>query len=181
MSNSKEKRIFMDLETGILTRRSIRMYDSSKKVSPADIDDILNMAMHAPSAHNRQSWEFVVITDPEVQEKVMKIHPWCAFLKDAGAGIMVCGNIDQEYDSGFWICDAAAATMNILHGAKARGLGSCWCAIYPNAERTDDFKRLFKLPSHIEPFSIVVVGHAKMQPPQPGDRFKREKIHRNSL
>lgn len=170
----------MELKEGILTRRSIRKYDSAKKVSEKEITEILNMAMHAPSAHNKQTWEFVVVDDPKILEKMMSIHPWCSFLKETGLAIIVCGNTEEEIEPNFWVCDAGAATQNILLGAHALGLGSCWCAIYPNDKRIADFSKLLKLPQSVIPFSLVAVGHPSSIPPQPTGRFKTEKIHKNT-
>ena len=41
----------------IFTRRSIREYDS-RPVEPEKLDRILRAGMQAPSAMNRQPWEF---------------------------------------------------------------------------------------------------------------------------
>lgn len=44
----------------IRTRRSIRRYET-RPVPPALVDQLLEVAIWAPSAHNRQPWRFVVI------------------------------------------------------------------------------------------------------------------------
>ena len=44
----------------IRTRRSIRRYEA-RTVPPALVDQLLEAALWAPSAHNRQPWRFVVI------------------------------------------------------------------------------------------------------------------------
>jgi F420 biosynthesis protein FbiB-like protein len=51
------------------TRRSIRRF-TTKPVPDTVIQNILATATFAPSAHNRQPWRFVVITDPAVKEKL---------------------------------------------------------------------------------------------------------------
>ena len=55
----------MFLEAGLLTRRSVRKFDSSKKLSKEDFEDLLKIAMYAPSGCNRQPWEFVVVEDED--------------------------------------------------------------------------------------------------------------------
>ena len=75
----------MDKKSAIFTRRSIRVYDPSKRATKEQILDILDAAMHAPTAMNKQPWEFVVATDPEVVNAITKIHPYCEFLPDAEA------------------------------------------------------------------------------------------------
>ncbi len=87
----------MKKDSAIFTRRSIRAYDSSKRASKAQINDILDAAMHAPTAMNKQPWQFVVATDADVIEGITKIHPYCESLKDAGTAIIVCGDLDAQF------------------------------------------------------------------------------------
>lgn len=169
----------MNLEDGILTRRSIRKYQPNNKISKKDIDDLLNMAMHAPSGRNTQPWEFIVVDNQNMFNKIIAIHPYCSYLKDASAAIIVCGNLKEQHDDNYWIGDCGASTQNILLGAHAKGLGSCWCGIYPVEERMRSFHQLFNMPSYIQPFAMVVLGYAAEEPSQPHDRFKEHKIHNN--
>ncbi len=53
----------------IRARRSIRRY-STQPVDRTTIDVILDVAAHAPSAHNRQPWRFAVVTSPEAKEQL---------------------------------------------------------------------------------------------------------------
>ncbi|MBX7251640.1 MAG: nitroreductase family protein, partial [Candidatus Promineofilum sp.] len=46
----------------LLSRRSIRRY-TGQPIPPEIIDRLLTAATQAPSAHNRQPWRFVVMTD----------------------------------------------------------------------------------------------------------------------
>ena len=51
----------------IQNRRSVRQFND-KDVSESDIRTVLQAANHAPSAHNRQSWRFIVISGTKKQE-----------------------------------------------------------------------------------------------------------------
>ena len=64
----------MDRKSAIFTRRSVRIYDPSKRATKEQILDILDAAMHAPTAMNKQPWEFVVATDPEVLVAFLTEH-----------------------------------------------------------------------------------------------------------
>ena len=59
----------MDTLAAIHTRRSIRRY-LDRPVSPALIDQLLDAATCAPSAHNRQPWRFVVIETAAVKAQL---------------------------------------------------------------------------------------------------------------
>ena len=55
----------------IQTRRSIRKY-TDQKVEDEKILSLLESARLAPSGSNTQPWNFIVITDQEVKEKLWK-------------------------------------------------------------------------------------------------------------
>lgn len=58
-----------DLHNFLRSRRSIRRFNT-KPVPDSVIQDILATATFAPSAHNRQPWRFVVVTDSSVKENL---------------------------------------------------------------------------------------------------------------
>ncbi len=72
MSSSKSSPIGLkpisaaDLHEFLCTRRSIRHFVSEVIPAPV-IQRILETAVRAPSAHNRQPWRFAIITDPHVK------------------------------------------------------------------------------------------------------------------
>ncbi|MBQ2805166.1 MAG: nitroreductase family protein, partial [Clostridia bacterium] len=53
----------------MLARRSIRKFQD-KPVCTEDIDKMLRGAMSAPSACNKQPWEFYVVTNAELLGKL---------------------------------------------------------------------------------------------------------------
>ncbi len=57
-----------NIQSIILSRRSIRRYQSDRPVPRGVLEDILAAATWAPSAHNRQPWRFVAITSPTVRQ-----------------------------------------------------------------------------------------------------------------
>lgn len=167
----------MDTLEAIHTRRSIRKYQD-KIISEEILTQLLKAAMAAPSARNQQPWEFVVITDVEIKEKIPAACPFAQMIVNAPLAILVCGNLKVETAQGYWVIDCAAATQNLLLGAHALGLGAVWTGVYPREERMDGLTELLALPEYILPHSLVVIGYPAQQPPQQ-DRFKPERIHYN--
>jgi coenzyme F420-0:L-glutamate ligase/coenzyme F420-1:gamma-L-glutamate ligase len=55
----------------IRSRRSIRRY-TSEPVSPEVLERVFEAGTWAPSAHNRQPWRFVVLTEPESRERLAR-------------------------------------------------------------------------------------------------------------
>ena len=170
----------MDLEEGLLTRRSVRRFQPDRKIKKQDVDDILKAAMYAPSARNCQPWEFIVVDDKKIFQEIISIHQYCSFLENASLAVVVCGNLSEQADDNYWMGDCAAATENLLLAVHAKDLGACWCGIYPNAERLKNFANLFDLPKNVCPFSLVVIGYPQEETKQPKNRFNLNKIHYNS-
>lgn len=169
----------MELLEGLLTRRSVRLYDPNQKVDSVLIGQILNAAMHAPSAMNKQPWHFIVVDKPAMLQKLEDIHPYAAFLKDAGTAIVLCVDEKQAYD-GFGPTDACLAGQNILLAAHGLGLGTCWCGVYPEEKKMCDFAQVLNLPKGVSPIALIALGYPAETPKQPENRYQSSKIHANT-
>ena len=140
----------------IHTRRSIRKYED-RKVPDKLIIKILAAGMSAPSAGNEQPWQFIVITEKSIFEKVPYINRYAAFVKNAPAAILICGDLSLEKHRGFWVQDCSATTQNMLLAAHTLGLGAVWTGIYPRQNRVDGFKKLFNIPDKVVPFALIPI------------------------
>lgn len=49
----------MDVTTAIETRRAVKTYDPDHRMTEAEIDKLMSLAMLAPTAFNIQNWRFV--------------------------------------------------------------------------------------------------------------------------
>ena len=143
------------------SRRSIRKYQN-RPVEPEKIEVLLEALLRAPTSMGKNSWEFVVVTDSALLQKLSCAKPHGAnFLKDAALGIVVCGN-PQITD--VWIEDASIASVFIHLAAASIELGSCWIQI---RERKHDDTRsaeayiaeTLNLPAHLRVESIIAIGY----------------------
>lgn len=173
----------MDMMEGLMTRRSVRKY-TDQKIDKETITEILTAAQYAPTAHNKQPWEFLVVDDKEVLAHLRSIQRWTSFAKDAACVIFVCGDENQSFSRhkenetwSFVDVDCALATENLLLAAHAKGLGCCYCGAAPMQKVVEDLKEYLNLPENIRPFAIVTMGYPAETPKQPEGRFKEEKIH----
>jgi len=167
----------VDALEAILTRRSIRRY-TAEPVADDLIKKLLEAAMYAPSAHNQQPWQFIVIQDREVLNKIPEFHPYSSMLKSAPLAILVCGDSSRFKSPYFWPQDCAAATQNILLAARALGLGAVWMGVYPKENLMDGLRTLLNIPKEIFPFSLIAIGHPAEEKPKP-ERFDEQRIHYN--
>jgi nitroreductase len=99
-------------------------------------------------------------------------------LLEAPLAILVCSDRELEMKRASWLQDCSAATENILLAAHAKELGAVWLGIFPDAARVAGMKNLIGLPEQVRPVALVAIGYPVSQP-EPVDRFKSERVHRN--
>lgn len=168
----------MEINAGILSRRSIRKYKQSE-ITKSDLNTIIKAAMYAPSAMNLQGWHFVVIDDKQVLiETISSIH-YAEMLKQTPAAILVCGDSSVEKNESWMLQNCSAAIQNILLSAHGLGIGSCWIAIHGMADVVENVKKQFNLPTHIVPVSLISLGYPD-EAPIAEERVKQDKIHINT-
>jgi len=81
------------LET-IQSRRSIKHYDPAHQMTEAEIRQLLEAAMQAPTAFNIQHWRFVTVTDQEIRKQI-RANAWDqAQVTDASLLIVLCADKD---------------------------------------------------------------------------------------
>jgi nitroreductase len=165
----------MDLITGLLTRRSIRKY-TGQKIPGSLIEKLIEAAMYAPSAVDKQPWHFIVFSDKDKIGRIIEINRNAWMLNQADVAILICYDENLQHGPGYGPVDCSAATQNLLLAAHASGLGAVWAGVYPRTDRIEGVSDIFNLPSNIKPFSIVSLGYPAEVKNMPS-RFKKERIH----
>ena len=154
----------MTVTEAIRARRSVRDFKQGAEVTEEQIKLLLEAAMMAPSACNTRPWEFAVITNREMLDKIREYHRHTRMLATASLAIVVCAlpETQEGVSAGFFPQDCAAATQNILLQAVELGLGCCWCGVYPKdgfVEKTRELLGVSGLP-----FCIIAIGVPEINP-----------------
>ena len=163
-------------------RRSIRRY-LDRPVSQELIDQLLEAATRAPSAHNRQPWRFAVIAHPivkaqladrmgerlradrlraadrveEIDRDAARSH---ARITSAPVVIVVClstNDLIDPYERLMAVQSVAASIENLLLAAQEAGLGACWMAapLYcPDVAR-----EVLQLPDDWDAQALITIGY----------------------
>ena len=154
---------------------------TAEPVTDAFVARLLEAATYAPSAENRQPWEFVVVREPSLRARIGEIteRAWTGLgrsfsetrltpglLADVDAGatggvaaapvlIVVCADTER----GLAITAPSSvfpAIQNLLLAATALGLGSALTTI---ATGGPDLADALGLPDHVLPLAVVPIGH----------------------
>ncbi len=139
-------------------RRSVRHY-TQQAVEKEKLDYILECARVAPSAVNRQPWQFIVVQDARWLERLATCYhgKWFA---EAPACIVVCARVQEA-----WVrscdgknhadIDAAIATEHICLAAAEQGLGTCWVCNFDVVVCKD----VLGLADGMEPVALIPLGY----------------------
>ena len=166
----------MTLEELMLKRRSVRKYKDAP-VPDELIDKLLHYGMSGPSACNRCPWEFYVVTNKDILDKIVESG---RFTKHhSPLKIVVCGNTDNFLPRdfvGYWIQDCSSAIENILLGVTDMGLGACWEGAHPQVQVEANLKEILKLPENHIALGIISIGYPDEEP-EARDQYDEKKIH----
>ena len=140
-------------------RRSCRRY-TGEKIPDEIIDEILKIAMLAPSSWGGHPIEFVIVRDKSTIQKIARCKRIGAPpLLQADVAIVVMANTAGLE---LWIEDAAVASTYILLAAEQFNVGACWIHIRNRAgQKTtadEEIRELLGVPDNFSVLNVVALG-----------------------
>jgi nitroreductase len=161
----------------IAERGSIRRY-KDKPIPENDLLNIIEAARLAQSAANRQPWQFIVVTDKEVRERLADAAHWQDRPRQSSvetAGAIIVGLADPEISANWFLVDLGIAIENMALTAWDLGIGSCWIGAF----REDDVKAVLTIPKDLRVVSLLTLGYADEKPREKNRKSLEEIIHYN--
>ncbi len=83
----------MDTLTTIQERRSVKHFDTSFEMPEEDVEQLLDLALLAPTSFNIQNWRFVVVRDSELRKQVRAAAWDQAQVTDAQLLLVLCADL----------------------------------------------------------------------------------------
>lgn len=171
----EQKNVMIDT---ILRRRTARKF-LKKPVPKSVIEDLLQMAMFAPTRLGKRPWHFIVIQDSDVKARLVKSLQISPEFADAPAFIAVTG---EKGVSETWDLDAAAATQNLLIAATGSGIASAWIAgmVNPAWDKANDvFVEAIQSPKEVALVALVAIGYPAEELPAhtPAEVYEQHRAH----
>ena len=168
----------------LIQRRSFRKYKDDL-LFPEETEKILKAALLAPTSKNSHSWQFVVVEDKEMLQKLSNCKPQSAkFIADCALAVVVLGN---PLVSDVWIEDASIASIAMQLQAEDIGVGSCWVQVREreyneNIASADYVRDILEVPMPYEVLSIIAFGKKqKERKPNDVDALFWENVHIGSF
>lgn len=147
----------MELFEVLKQRRSVRKF-ADRPVEEEKIMQVLEAARLSPSAVNYQPRHFIVITDPDLKERLSQTYSRDWF-KKAPVVIVALGDhsLSWKRADGKDHCDidVAIAVDHMTLAATALGLGTCWVCAF-DAELAH---KILELPDHLEVVALLPMGY----------------------
>lgn len=174
----------MDIFEAIYTTRAMR------RLKPDPVPDelvwkVLDAAIRAPSGGNRQPWNFIVVRDRTVKEKIAAwyLEAWNASYGRAKDAMLANPEMAKTFRSADWLANHLAevpvwiiptiaasgvapvspagasiypAVQNLMLAARALGLGSCLTTLHRAHEA--DVRQLLGVPDGTETMCLIPLG-----------------------
>jgi len=108
----------MNTEEAIRTRRAVKVYDPSFQLSREEKDELLQLALLAPSAFNLQHVRFVEVSDPALRAQIREVGWNQAQMTDASMLVVICAQVDSWEKNVRRVWDGAPGEVqNFMAGA----------------------------------------------------------------
>ena len=163
----------------IRNRRSTRAF-LPEQLKDVDVQAIMDAAIYAPSATNKQPWHFTVVQNKDMLDRLNASFKEIAKKSDneyirrfadnekfhvfynAPTVVLVSGDANNNYAS----VDCAAAVENMLIAAESLEIGSCWIGLIAyllNSEEGKDFVQQLGIPEGYKQIHAVSLGYKKIK------------------
>ena len=161
----------------LTTRRSIRSYDATKKITEAEVRELLLATQEAPSWANQQPSKYYVAISPE---KVQAVQDMVGGnkerIKDApvlivstferGKSCFFQGNPTNEFGEGWGAYDNGLSNCYLILKARAMGFDN----LIMGMRDADALRGLFSIPSNETITAVISLGYRAGDPRKPEHR-----------
>lgn len=155
-------------------RRSVRSF-KKEHIPEEHLRMVLEAGVWAPSGGNAQPWEFVVVRDKTVIEKIKLFSP--GLYGDPDVVVVLCVNKKRvkggRSEELVALMDIAMAAQNMMLVAYSLGVGSCPIASFNKTA----VKELLEIPTHVDPVLVLSLGYPEKWPEPPERRPLEEVVH----
>lgn len=161
----------------IISRRSIRSYDPTKKIAKEEVRKLLTAVQEAPSWANQQPTKYYVAISPEklaaVQElvggnksRIINAPVLIVSTYERGKSGFFQGSPANEVGDGWGAYDNGLSNCYLVLQARAMGFDT----LIMGMREADKLRKLFSIPEKETVMAVIALGYRKGDPSQPRHR-----------
>ena len=114
----------MDTIEAINTRRAIKKFDRTYKMTPEQVNSLMKLTILSPTSYNQQNWRFITVTEQSVKNRISKAARNQTQPADGSLVIVLCGNMNawKEDPLRYWknsTSEKQEHVKNALHSKYA--------------------------------------------------------------
>ncbi len=158
----------------LTSRRSVRSYDATKKISEAEVRDLLIATQEAPSWANRQPTHYyVAISDEKVaavqnlvgpnKERIQNAPVLIVSTFEHGKSGFFQGNQTNEVGDGWGAYDNGLSNCYLILKARAMGFDT----LIMGLRNADGLRTLFNIPEDESIMAVISLGYRDGEPNRP--------------
>jgi nitroreductase len=153
----------METWDAIRARRNVRTY-RAEPVPAADLDRIAEAGWRAPSASNRQHWDFVIVTDRDQLAALSTVWRGAGHIAGASAAIaLVLPQVDEDRTRVVDQYDLGQATYAMMIAAADLGLGTG----HSSVGEQEKAREILGVPDDHDVAYLIGVGYPADRPLKP--------------
>lgn len=152
---------FDELRRLMISNRTVRRFDGSRPVSPADLEKLVELVRYTPSGRNAQPLKYRIVTDAEERERVYPLLKWAGYFTEwdgpepaerPAAYLVQCLDTDYGRDC---LCDDGLQLEAITLGMHTLGLAGCIIKAFNHVAIAEELK----LDSRLVPRYMLAIGY----------------------
>jgi len=167
----------------IKNRRSVREY-LPEQIKDDELQNILEAAIYAPTAHNDQPWHFTIIQNKDLineinnTAKTVMRESEIEWISQVGSnedfhifyGAPTAVIVSGKKNTANPLVDCAAAVENMLIAAESMKIGSCWIGFARFSFTKPENLKKFEIPEDYEVYFGVALGYKVKENPKAPER-----------
>ena len=155
----------------LASRRSVRNYDASKKITEAEVRDLIKATLEAPSWANQQPTRYYVAISPEKlaavqdmvggnKERIKNAPVLIVSTFERGKSGFFQGNQTNEVGDGWGAYDNGLSDCYLILKARAMGFDT----LIMGMRDADQLRNLFAIPENETIMAVIALGYRAEEP-----------------
>ena len=165
----------------LTSRRSVRNYDADKKITEAEVRDLIKASQDAPSWANQQPTKYYVAISEEKlaavqdlvggnKERIKNAPVLIVSTFERGKSGYFQGNQTNEVGDGWGAYDNGLSNCYLILKARAMGFDT----LIMGMRDADKLRELFSIPGNETVMAVIALGYRAEEPNRPERKYLDE-------